>query len=469
MSVLICVATTPGALVPLEALGLAASLRAHGIGSRVVPAMTRIPDVQFAALCKQFFWPDLQVVVVVLPKHASQLEPLRERIKHLRLVFPSEVKVWLTSVGPAVPGELTRLPSCDLVSLDRLLVALRALHGQTFATTPARNTRLPLILGPQNYERTKVAELMIQASPCAGVCSACADFSTCDWGSVPTWETFSAQDKEQFSQELKAAVETHKIHHFYLRDFGLDGSLAKANWLLAQVQGLSGPVRFVTDLQLDHWLRQPRVLDVLRAAGLIGVNLDVGSLHGASRRFRGGLPVDGKKALAAFRQASPGLLVHAAFAVGLPGDTEARLGADAQWLLSPAGRECVDSFAFAAQIVAPDSILSRSGGYQFDAAGRWFTATITRDQADALAARMQVLRIQRNFLQARWPTADALLQAVTLGLGFENARDFLRAAWCCDAVQQSKTEEIITHLEDLVSARYANQVLLAADSSNLDE
>ena len=460
MSVLLFSATAPGAPVPLEASALAARLRANGIVTLGVPAVAHIPDADFAKLCRRLFWSDLQAVVVVLPRRPRNLELLAERIKHIRFLFPAHIKVWLSGVG-ALPAEVDGLASCEQVTFDRLEAGLRALHGQLEGARLSPDSRLPLVVWPKNHERTKAAELMLQASPCSGRCGECLRFVACDWGRVPSWETFREADRQAFARELTDAVVQHKVRAFYLRDFGLDASLEKVQWLQGVMAALPEKVVFVADLQLDHWVRQPNTLELLCQAGLVGVNLDIGSLHSASRRSRGGIPLDAKQTLAAFRQmATPALLVHGLFKAGLPGDTPERLLEDVKWLLSAEGRALIDSFDFAVQDVSPDSILGRSGGYRFQGNGSWSTPELTRSQAEALVLRIEGLCDRLNFMHARWPTADAFLQAVTLGMGYPTARDFLRSAWGCSETHKTKTEDVLVRLEAIVSTTFSDQLML---------
>lgn len=461
MSVLLFSATAPGAPVPLEVASLGAQLRATGVVTLVVPAVAHIPDASFAKLCRRVFWSDLQAVVVVAPDHVRDGALLAERIKHIRFLFPSQVKVWVSGL-PGIPLEVQAQASGEPVAFDSLLGALKALHGQLEGGDSAGG-RLPLTLWPKNHERTKAAELMLQASPCSGRCVECPHFEACDWGRVPTWETFSERDKQAFAQELKVAVVRDKVRAFYLRDFGLDGSLDKARWLRGLIAELPAKVMFVADMQLDHWVRQPEVLDTLMSAGLVGVNLEVGSLHAGSRRARGGLPRDARQLLSEFRKAaSTELLIHARLSAGLPGDTLDRLMADAQWLLSPEGRAAVDSFSFRVQEVFPRSILGRCGGYQFDAMGAWALPGISRSQAEQLVARIEGLVKRLNFIHARWPTADAYLQAVSMGVGFPAVRDFLRSAWGCSEANKTKTTEVLDRLEGIVASSFSEQMLLGS-------
>ena len=434
MAILAFVDLAPGSALPGDVTRILGTLQADGILVAMIPGLSALSEEQLYQVSRPFFVPELQAVLVFAgPRKAQTGAAYRDRILQLRLLFPDEVKLLIDDALSFAPA------GCTSVSLEESPQLALASHGKFTVSAPRSRP----------YYRAKpVVEAVLSTSPCDGICAACPRFSACDWGTIPTWGRFTPGLRQAFIEQLRQAGAQECVG-LHIRDFLLGSEAAKLAWVGEQVQAYAPRLPWVADLSLDHVMSATDCLPHLVRQGLVGINLDIVSLHSESRQARGARAGNVRSWLATVREKAPRLAIHGCVSIGLPGDTVDRVAEDFAWLLSEEGRRLVDSVELVAQPVAPGTILAQAGRYSFDAAaGSWYLPGIHQRQAETLAEKLTAVTHKLNPVLACWPSASALLATEALGVGYTEGLKLLQAAWGADDTYRARVSRYLARLTE---------------------
>lgn len=434
MAILAFVDLAPGSALPAEVTRILGTLRAEGIPVAIIPGLSSLSEEQLCQVSSPFFVPELQAVLVFAGHRTAQdCATYRDRILQLRLLFPDEVKMLIDEALSFAPA------GCMSVSREESQQLALASHGK-FSVSVAGSR--------WQYRAGQVVEVVLSTSPCDGVCAACPRFSTCDWGAIPTWGRYTQGLRQAFVEQLSQAIAQQCVG-LHIRDFLLGSEAAKLAWVGEQVQAYAPGLPWVADLSLDHVISASDCLPRLARQGLVGINLDIVSLHTESRQACGGRAGNVRGWLAEVRAMAPRVAIHGRLAIGLPGDTVDRVMDDFSWLLSEEGRSLVDSVELAAQPVEFGTILAQAGQYCFDSGtGAWRLPGIHQRQAEVLADRLNASIHKLNPVIACWPTASELLASQSVGLGYAAGLQLLRSGWAADETRRDQVRRYLNGLRD---------------------
>lgn len=490
MSALVFASSATPFLPSAGVFSVATALREEGIDTTVIQHTLRMSLAQCKEVFEHLAVPDVKAVVfhgtTEMLSHdgaisESDVAALEARVKLARGIFPKTTKFILAGgLFKDFRQQVLARFECyvDAVQPEPygFDADIRQAHGVPEPLEAERQpdgfTRKRVDWWPRDLMQGKAGTIMLQPSPCFGICATCPLFGKCNWNAIPQWESFSAQDKLDFEAELRRNHESYGMTHLFLQDFNTDACLEKALWLRDVSRRVSSNLRFVANLSLDNITRNPQILDALLEAGLVACNLDVVSLNPDNRRARGCLRLDPLSALHRLRaQASQDqLFIAAHLGAGLPHDSVDSLWTDVKTLMSPLGRGLVDQFNYSWQTVYKNSILGASGHYRFSSSdaqdhfglAHWRGRHMTSEEAHKFDQDLQEYLQQSNFALAIWPTVDALLGTLNLGVDLATAKQFIRTGWGFNDAQKKAVRDSVASLADIYVNSYVDKVLGAA-------